>query len=143
MKDGGELANVRAWGSKAPAQILRVAGVLALVADPDASVIQIETVNQAADIVLYALEEAVRLIGHSKVPVETQHAQALLEWCHASTIALLHSGAALQFGPNSIRTKTVFDTAIRELERAGWAVPVPDGAEIDGKRRRRVWEIHP
>ncbi len=55
---------------------------------------------------------------------------------------LLHSGAALRLGPNPIRTKTAFDAAIRELERAGWAVAVAGGAEVDGKPRRRAWTIH-
>ena len=141
MREGGEYSGVRAWASKAPAQILRVAGVLTLVSDPDAGVIQAGTIEQAAAIVVHALDEAVRIIGTASVPVEIQHAQALLEWCHRARITMLHSGAALQFGPNPIRTKVAFDKAMRELEKAGWAVPVSGGAEIDGRRRRRVWEI--
>ena len=141
MASTGELYSVRAWGSKAPAQILRIAGVLTLVDDPGASVIRVEAINQGADLVLHALAEAVRIIGITQVPVEVQHAQALLEWCHRDGIAKLHSGAVLQFGPYAIRSKDTFDDAIRMLEKAGWAVPVPGGAEINGKTRRRVWDI--
>ncbi len=141
MGGSGELRSVRAWGSKAPAQVLRIAGILTLVDDPGASVIRIEAIDQGAELVLHALDEAVRIVGTSQVPAEIQHAQALLEWCHEEKMPLLHSGAALQFGPYAIRTKTTFDAAIRELERAGWATAVPGGAEIDGKQRRRVWEI--
>lgn len=141
MASSGELYGVRAWGSKAPAQILRIAGVLTLVDDPGASVIRIDAINQAAELVLHALAEAVRIIGTTQVPVEVQHAQALLEWCHRDGIAQLHSGAALQFGPYAIRNKTTFDDAVRMLEKSGWAVPVPGGADIDGKQRRRVWDI--
>ena len=56
-------------------------------------------------------------------------------------VKLLHSGEALQYGPYAIRTKHTFDIAIRVLERAGWAQSVAGGAEIDGKQRRRVWDI--
>jgi hypothetical protein len=141
MRDGGEYETIRPWASKAPAQILRVAGVLTLVADSRAGVIGEETIDQAAALALYALDEAVRLIGYAQVPVEIQHAQALLEWCQRSRIKMLHSRQALQLGPNAMRSKPTFDAAIKELERAGWAIPVEGGAEIDGKRRRRVWEI--
>lgn len=141
MRDGGEYETIRPWASKAPAQILRVAGVLTLVADMRAGAIGEETIDQAAVLVLYALDEAVRLVGHSQVPVEIERAQALLEWCQRTRTNLLHSRQALQMGPNAIRSKPAFDAAIKELERAGWAIPVEGGAEIDGKRRRRVWEI--
>ena len=142
MKNSGELQGVRAWGSKAAAQILRIAGVLTLLDDKDARRISVEAIDQGAELVLHALDEAVRIVGTSQIPVETRHAVALLEWCHRTSLELLHSRAALQFGPYAIRTKNSFDAAIRELEKAGWARAVPRGAEIDGKRRRRVWEIH-
>jgi hypothetical protein len=143
MAAGGELSTVRAWGSKAPAQVLRVAGVLTLVSDPAASMVQADAIEAASQLVLHALEEAVRLVGTAHESSETRNAQALLDWCHESGNKVLHSSAALQFGPNCIRTKERFDEAVRQLERTGWAAPVPGGAEIDGKVRRRVWEIHP
>lgn len=141
MRDGGEYESIRPWASKSPAQILRVAGVLTLVADMRAGVISVEIIDRAAALVLYALDEAVRLIGYSKVPVEIQNAQALIDWCHRTGTKLLHSQAALQLGPNAIRSKPAFDAAVKELERAGWVVPVEGGAEIDGQMRRRVWEV--
>jgi len=141
MRDGADYESIRPWASKAPAQILRVSGVLTLVSDLQAGVIAEEAIDQAAALVLYALDEAVRLVGYAQVPTEIQHAQALVDWCQRTNQKLLHSSAALQFGPNSIRSKPAFDAAMRELERAGWAVPLDGGAEIDGKLRRRVWEV--
>ncbi len=141
MRDGGDFASIRAWAGKAPAQILRIAGVLTLMADPDAGVIHTDALDQAAKLMAFSLAEAVRVIGTSQVPTEIRHAEALLCWCHLEQTKFLHSGAALQFGPNVIRSKRAFDNAIIELERAGWAVPVDGGCEIDGKHRRRVWAI--
>ena len=141
MRDGGDFASVRAWAGKAPAQILRIAGVLTLIGNPDATSIQADILDQAAVLMTFSLSEAVRIIGTSQVPTEIKHAEALLSWCHSEKKKFLHSGAALQFGPNVIRSKQAFDNAIHELERAGWAAAVDGGCEIDGKYRRRVWAI--
>lgn len=141
MSDGGEYASIRAWASKAPSQTLRIAGVLTLVSDPDASQIEAEEIDRAATLVLFALGEAVRIVGTAAVPVEIRNAEALLAWCHTERIKLLHSGAALQFGPAPIRTKRAFDAAMAELERAGWAAPIEGGCEVDGAHRRRVWAV--
>lgn len=141
MGDGGEWSGVRAWAAKAPAQTLRIAGVLTLVDDPGAGVIQAETIGRACQIVLFALGEAARIVGTASAPPEIRHAEALLAWCHAERKRLLYSGLALQFGPGAIRHKPAFDAAMAELERAGWATRVDGGCIVDGSRRRRVWEV--
>lgn len=141
MGERGDFASARAWASKAGAQVLRIAGVLTLVEDPDAGVIHRPTIENAATLALYHLGEAVRIVGTSAVPAEVKHAEALLAWCHETRHTLLHSREALRLGPNCIRTRQVFDAAMQELERSGWAMPVEGGAVIDGKHRRRVWAI--
>ena len=141
MADAHEYAGIRAWASKAPAQVLRIAGVLTLVSDPDAGVIRTEAIDRAAVLVDHYLAEAVRIVGTHSVPKSVRDAEALLDWCHAERISLLHSRAALQFGPGVIRTRQVFDQAISELERTGWVHRIEDGAVVDGAHRRRVWTI--
>lgn len=141
MADAGDWASVRAWASKAPAQMLRVAGVLTLIEQPDTGVINVEQIERAATLVNHYLTEAVRIVGTHSVPKSIRDAENLLKWCHESHIELLHSGAALQLGPNAIRAKPDFDQAINELDRSGWATKIDDGAVIDGKHRRRVWSI--
>ena len=142
MRDRGEYASVRAWAAKAPAQVLRIAAVLTVFGDPDAATIRAETVDRAAELVMFALGEAVRIVGTAAVPIEIRHAEALLAWCHTDRSGLLlHSAAALRLGPSDIRTKAAFDAAIAVLERAGWATSIQGGAEVDGVHRRRVWRI--
>lgn len=141
MGDGAEWSGVRAWAAKAPAQTLRIAGVLTLVDDPGAGVIQAETIGRACRIVLFALGEAARIVGTASAPPEIRHAEALLAWCHAERKRLLYSGLALQFGPGAIRHKPAFDVAMAELERAGWATAIRGGCVVDGSHRRRVWEV--
>lgn len=141
MADRGDFASVRACASKAGAQVLRLAGVLTLVSDPDATVIRVDAIQRAAHLVLWHLEEAVRIVGTSAVPIEVKHADALLAWCAEKGIQLLHSGDALRLGPSCIRTRQAFDAAIIELERSGYIFPIDGGAVVDGKRRRRVWSV--
>jgi hypothetical protein len=141
MNERGSYASVRAWASKAPSQVLRIAGVLTLVESPDAGVIHADTIDRAALLMNHYLAEAVRVIGTNSVPVAVRHAEVLLEWCHSERIQYLHSGAALQFGPNCIRSRQAFDAAITELEKCGWVLPVEGGAVVDGKNRKRVWNV--
>jgi hypothetical protein len=139
--EDGSLARVRAWASKAPAQILRVAGVLTVVQDAQARVIRAEAVEQASLLVQHHLDEVARIASHASVPTEIRNAEMLRDWCHRQGIRQLHSAEALQFGPHSLRTAAVFDAAIQVLERKGWATRIQGGCVIDGKRRRRAWNI--
>ena len=141
MRERGDFSSIHGWASKAGAQILRIAGVLTLVDDPDAGVIHRQTIESAAALALYHLGEAVRIVGTASVPAEVKHAEALLSWCHETRCTLLCSSEALQLGPNCIRTRRTFDAAIQELERCGWASSMEGGTVIDGKHRRRVWAV--
>jgi len=139
----GKYAIARPWASKAAEQCLRIAGVLALVDNPEAQRIEADTIERAAEIALWHLNEAVRLSGTAEISSEVRNAEALLKWCHETGREVLHSGAALRLGPNRIRERKRFSEAVGELEKAGWAYPVQGGAKVDGKHRRNVWRVLP
>ena len=143
MAAGGGFATVKPWASKTPEQCLRIAGVLTLLENPSAQAIDAATVERAAELALWHLNEAVRLAGTAALSPEVRDAEALLNWCHATGRALLYSGAALQFGPARIRERRAFEQAMGELVLAGWAGKVEGGAVLDGKHRRSVWRIVP
>ena len=141
MAPGGKFATVKPWASKAPEQALRIAGVLTLVAAPEATMIDADTLARAADLAVWHLGEAVRLVGMAEVSGPVRDAEALLAWCHETDRSLLHSSAALRLGPARIRERTALLSALDTLTAAGWAVPVEGGARIDGAHRRDVWRI--
>lgn len=143
MRPDGDYANVKAWASKTPEQALRIAGVLMLLADGAAETIDAATMERACELALWHLNEAVRLAGTSAAPPQIRDAEALLAWCHETGRALLCSWEALRLGPNRIREREAFHRAVAELERAGWATPVEDGAVIGGKHRKQAWRIAP
>lgn len=131
------------WASKTAEQVLRIAGVLTLVSEPDAQSIEAGTIRSATEIALWHLNEAVRLAGTAELSREVRDAEALLDWCHATGRQFLYSRAALRLGPSRIRERAHFVDAAKELERAGWALPVEGGMDLDGARRRQVWRIMP
>jgi hypothetical protein len=141
LAPGKKFAVCKPWASKAPEQCLRIAGVLTLVENPDAPTIDTATIERAAELTLWHLNEAARLAGTAELSAEVRDAEALLEWCHATGRGFLHSSDALRLGPSRIRERDRFMQAVGELERAGWAYPVEGGMELDGKHRRNVWRI--
>ncbi|WP_147653993.1 YfjI family protein [Vulcaniibacterium gelatinicum] len=140
---GGRFAQVKPWASKTAEQALRIAGVLTLVEAPDAQVIEVGTVERAAELALWHLNEAVRLAGTAALSPEVRDAEALLQWAHATGRSYLHSREALRLGPSRIRERDTFERAIGELVRAGWAEPVEGGMHLDGAHRRHAWRIVP
>lgn len=143
MKPCGQFATVKPWASKTPEQVLRIAGVLALLESSAAQEIDAITIGRAAELALWHLNEAVRLAGTAELSPEVRDAEALLGWCHETGRALLYSRDALRLGPSRIRECETFTRAMGELEHAGWAEPVEGGMTVDGGRRRRVWRIAP
>ena len=143
MRSGERYAGVKPWASKTPEQCLRIAGVLTLVEDAAAHEINAETLERAAVLATWYLDEAARLVGVCETPPEVSDAEALLAWCHEAGKIELYSKDAMNRGPNRLRTKKRFDAAMNELTRAGWAIPIDGGLEVDGAHRRRVWRILP
>lgn len=139
QQDAAAFAGIRAWASKAPSQTLRMAGVLALIDDPNIGTISRDVIERAATITQHHLTEAVRIVGTASIPIAVRHAEALRDWCSREQVTYLHSRAALQFGPNCIRTSGAFDAAIEVLERTGWAIKIEGGYMVDGAMRRRAW----
>ena len=143
MRTGTRYAGAKPWASKTPEQCLRIAGVLTLVEDAAAHEINAETIERAAVLATWYLDEAARLVGVCETPAEVSDAEALLAWCHETGKTELYSKDAMNRGPNRLRTKKRFDAAMNELTRAGWAIPIDGGLEVDGAHRRRVWRILP
>ena len=137
----GEYSDVKAWASKAGAQVLRIAGVLTLVDNDDAETITAGTIERAARLVAYHLCEATRIVGTARVPVHLRNAEQLLEWCQRTGRRLLYSADALRNGPTAIRDAETLRDAADTLAVHGWAESIEGGAVIDGKRRARAWRV--
>ncbi|MCR8933204.1 MULTISPECIES: YfjI family protein [unclassified Pseudomonas] len=81
MGEFGELASVRPSGSKAADNLLRVAGILAVV--EESSVVEVDHIQRASALVGYYLTEIQRLTEQEPVCRVKEEADRLLRWLQA------------------------------------------------------------
>jgi hypothetical protein len=138
---GGEYSTIRPWASKAAEQVLRVAGVFAVI--EARREIGVDLIERACMLIDWHLGEALRLVGTAQVPRDIRDAEAVLSWLHERRLRLVHSGQLVRLGPSCVRTADRLRVVMAVLERHGWATPIEGGAEVEGARRRCAWRIHP
>lgn len=137
----GDYAPCKPWASKAGEQILRIAGVLALISNAEASTITADTIVSAAIIVGWHLDQTLRISQNATISIIKRNAQALLDWCHENHIRYLYPRKAMRLGPVGTRRREAFDDAIEALEGADWASPMPNGMGLNDGQHSEVWKI--
>lgn len=144
LAPGGTLEPVRGFANKLAEHAARLAGVIQLSEAPQAASVGGEAMERGIALARFYASEALRLFHTGAIPSEVVQAELLLSWLHADWgKPLVGIGHVYQRGPNSIRTKARARAAIDVLEEHGWLHPIPDGAEIDGKRHRDAWRVIP
>jgi hypothetical protein len=140
LVDGARFSFVRGLANKAPEHVLRLAGVLTLYADLNATEIPVENIKSGILLVGHYLSEALRLFHSSVTDPDLELAEKLLKWAQerGTHVSLAH---IYQKGPNAIRDATLAKKLARILVTHGWFVPVEGGMEIDNQFRREVWEV--
>ncbi|MCB1633488.1 MAG: DUF3987 domain-containing protein, partial [Xanthomonadales bacterium] len=141
MAPQGRYVNCKAWASKTPEQALRIAGVLAVI--DGHRHIQPVILERAAEIAIWHLSEAERIVGNCSLSPALRDAEVLLAWFHETGRELAYSADVLRLGPSCVRQIDRFKRAMRELELTGWAVKLEGGTRVDGTHRRNVWRIAP
>ena len=135
------LAMAKAFASKLPENAARIAGTLALIANPASREIDAATLADAISLAKYYLGEAVRLMAAGAVDPELRLAETLREWLHSRPGNVIGLRTIYQNGPNAIRQAEKARRVMAVLSDHGWTRPMPDGAEIDGQRHKEAWEI--
>lgn len=133
MRPDGHLAAIRDVAGKAAEQACRIAGVLQIVDDLSARVIQADAMTRACELVTWYLNEAERLASEALVPPEVRDARALLAWLHKRKMTTVTAAVLQKSGPGQLRTKARLDPAIEALEAHARLIP------IDASRR--AWRI--
>jgi hypothetical protein len=142
LAPGGELESIRPLGNKAAEHAARMAAVLAMVSDPAAGDVDGEHMAFGIRLAEHFLAEALRLAAVGKVHPDIRLAQRTLEWLRSSWRQQAVSLPDLyQRGPPGIRDKKTAHRTASILEDHGYLVALPDGATIDGTRRREAWGV--
>lgn len=142
MGPGQPLESVKPFANKLTENAVRLAGILTLIADPDAIEIDAPTLADAATLTRYYLDEAVRLTDAAATDPAMKRADTLRRWLLSRPGDTIGLATIYQSGqPKSLRTAKAARDAMGILEAHGHAVRLPDGATIDGKRHREAWRI--
>jgi hypothetical protein len=95
-------------------------------------------------LVQHYLSEALRIRAISAALPDLELAERLLRWLHedwSEPERLVSLPDIYQAGPYSIRDKETAKKIVVILQDHGWLERVPDGAVVNGMRRREVWLV--
>ena len=133
MRPDGPLAALRDVAGKAAEHAGRIAGVLQIVDDEGASVIETDAMARACELADWDLREAARLANEMAIPPAVRDAQTLLAWLRARGLETVTATFLQKQGPGPLRAKARLNPTIETLEAHGWFVP-----HISSRRAWRV-----
>jgi hypothetical protein len=139
LADGGPLATIRGFANKAAEHAIRLAGVLTLFEDLNAKEITIEKMEAGIHLAEYYLSEGLRLFHAGSLDPQLVMAEILLKW--VQHYQYVHLAQIYQYGPNCVRDAKTARALAGILESHGWLKKVEGGKEIDGTKRKEVWEV--
>lgn len=123
LRQGGDMAEVRDVGSKAADNVARLAALFHVYASGPTGEIGPQAVEAAARVVGWHLYQARAFLGDVATPSERSIARRLDAWlldrCARDGVQELPRRSIQNEGPNPVRSRTVLDAALAELEEAG------------------------
>jgi hypothetical protein len=145
LAPGKWAADISGFASKAPEHACRLAALMTLFEDRDATTVSQDTMTNACEIVKYHLKQYKHLCAAGTNDAVVGHAQALLDWLRVNVAP--GSGFAtdriLQSGPVATRNAKTLDQALEVLARYDWVARLPEGTVVAGKKRRKAWMLNP
>ena len=144
LSEFGQLASIKGLGNKAPEHALRLATVLAWVDTPESSKCSESSnryIRNSIILTRYYLNEALRLFNSSIADSALQEANKLLKWLQLKKKTKVTLRELYQYGPNSIRDGKKARKLMGVLVEHGYALPLTDGVEFEGKMRKEAYEV--
>ena len=142
LYQGGPLDSVRGLANKIPEHAARLAGVLTLVADPDALYVSAPAMSNGITLAEHYMAEALRMFSCQRKHYRLRLAEETLKWLHEDWMEdVIGLPDLYQLGPNAIRDKDTAYTIVRVLEDHGWVTEIPGGTHVRDKKRKQAWRI--
>jgi len=138
----GDLAMVQSYASKSAEQAARLAGVLALWADLNATEISASCIANGIELAQYYLGEARRLAGMSVISADIDQAEKLRLWLIEKwgKPEIIPSDV-VQYGPYSLRESPKAKASLELLEKHGWVTKLPPNHVVEGKARKLAYSV--
>lgn len=139
---GGNLHHLPGYASKFAEQAARIAGVLTMWRDLNASEVTPADMGNGIALAQFYLSEAVRLADAAMVSVEIDRAEALRKWMLEDwTEPEILVRDVMRYGPNALRESPKARAALGILEQHCWIVKLDSGTLVRGATRRESWRI--
>ena len=140
---GGDLANVTGYASKAAEQAARIAGVLTAWGDLDAPAVSLDAMEAGIALADFYLSEARRLADAANVSEEIERADTLRKWLleRWEHPEVMPSEVVRHAPIRALRESPAAKKAIGILEKYGWLMRLPEGAEVRGAARKEAFRI--
>ncbi len=139
---GQPMEQARAYASKAAEQAARIAGVLTLWGNIEAAEVSPEAMGWGVKLAQFYLSEAKRLAEAGLVSEETAKAETLRKWllesCPYPEVMVRD---VVRMGPGKLRESKAARATFTVLEKSGWVVRLPEGAEVRGMSRKEAFRI--
>lgn len=140
LSSNGKYSTIKGFANKAPEHAARLAGILALIENPDCIEISFTQLELGIKLTKYYLVEALRLFESSFCDPTLSEAERLYEWLlqrEKNEIALQE---IYQCGPSFIRNASKARNLIRLLAENHYVMPI-NGTYYNGKLCKEAWLI--
>lgn len=140
---GGEFAQITGAASKAAENAARIAGVLTLWGNLDATEVGPDEMAHGIKLAEFYLSEAARLADAANISPEIERAERLRQWLmdewHEQEIL---TSDVVQRGPGrALREAPAARAALELLERFGWLKRLDAGTKVRGRNRKEAWKV--
>lgn len=123
----GEFGAIPDIGAKIAENAARLAAIFHVVGYGPGGAIDAATMQGAAAVAVWHLNEARRILGASKTPQDVADADLLLEWLLRQPQSAIEPREILRLGPPPLRNKVRRDNALKVLIEKIWVREVKAG----------------
>ncbi|THH38660.1 DUF3987 domain-containing protein [Aliishimia ponticola] len=140
---GGDLAHMTGFASKAAEQAARIAGVLTLWSDLNATHVTAKEMGHGIELARFYLSEAVRLADAATVSAEISRAEKLRNWLLDTWNhdEIMPRDVAQHAPIRALRETKAAKAAISILQNHGWLHLLEPGTVIRGSPRKEAYRI--
>lgn len=140
--NGGPLAHITGFASKAAEQAMRISGVMAIFSDETTDIIGGEVVGNAIQLTQWYTKEISRLLDIGYVEPLVLDAQLLLDWLQTKWAeTYIDVRTVVQRGPSAIRDTIKVRGLLCYLEKENWLRKCDGPVHVLGKTVHDAWEI--
>jgi hypothetical protein len=127
LSRAGEFGSIPDIGAKIAENAARIAAQFHLVAQGPSGSIDAATMEGAAAVAIWHLNEARRIVGTNGKPQDAADAELLSVWLVRQPEGRIDPRDILHRGPNSLRNKARRDAALKVLSEKRWVYEVKEG----------------